>query len=198
MAYSGNFKENSRYRVSKPWARKVKKGAKMDYQSIGDIVPKTFANHGMQRDFYQWKVFSIWNATIGKPIAQFAQPTKLFRGTLTVAVKNSTWMQELQFMKQEMIDRLNREISKLQSPKDEQIPLELTPIKDLRFFLATKIRAWVDENQGDSQEKRLEDPFPTAPPEVIARAQELTQDIKDEELRTLFQRLYLRVQKNEK
>ena len=53
------------------------------------------------------ELWSHWDAVVGPTIAAHARPHRLQRGVLTVSVDAPEWMQELQFQKQDLRDRLN-------------------------------------------------------------------------------------------
>jgi len=48
-----------------------------------------------------------WDAVVGPTIARHARPERMRRGVLFVAVDSPEWMQELQFLKHELRERLN-------------------------------------------------------------------------------------------
>lgn len=53
-------------------------------------------------------VWKIWDETVGPAIAQNAQPQAFKRRLLLVHVSNSTWMQQLRFLKKDLIVQLNQ------------------------------------------------------------------------------------------
>ena len=58
----------------------------------------------------QMRVYSIWNFwrdEVGDLIARRAQPNRFRNGVLFVTVATQSWMQELQFMKEKIRERLN-------------------------------------------------------------------------------------------
>lgn len=54
-----------------------------------------------------FRVWTFWDAEVGESVARHAQPHGFRAGVLTVRVDSSTWMQELQFLKHGLRDRLN-------------------------------------------------------------------------------------------
>jgi|SRR5215472_14502980 len=56
------------------------------------------------------EVFRVWAAEVGEAVAARAAPAAFRDGVLSVHVSSATWMQELQFVKQEIRDRLNRRL----------------------------------------------------------------------------------------
>ena len=53
------------------------------------------------------ELWAHWDAVVGPTIAAHARPHRLQRGVLTISVDAPEWMQELQFQKQDLRDRLN-------------------------------------------------------------------------------------------
>jgi len=64
---------------------------------------------GLEVDF-QLKAYSIWGAweeIVGESVAHQAQPRSIRNRILFVDVSHPTWMQELQFLKPKLLERLN-------------------------------------------------------------------------------------------
>lgn len=54
-----------------------------------------------------YRLWTFWADEVGPTIAGHAQPVALRAGVLTVAVDAPTWLQELQFLKDTLRERLN-------------------------------------------------------------------------------------------
>ncbi len=57
-------------------------------------------------------VWPIWNETVGVTVARNAQPEKIRNGTLFVKVTSPTWMQQLQYMKEMIAEKLNQRLGR--------------------------------------------------------------------------------------
>ena len=55
-------------------------------------------------------VATAWKAAVGAPIANQTAPIRYTAGTLHVKVTTSAWMQQLQFMKSEILAKVNEKI----------------------------------------------------------------------------------------
>jgi len=55
-------------------------------------------------------VWNVWAEVVGDLLASKAEPTRIEAGKLFVRVANSTWMQELQFLKDDIRSRLNHRL----------------------------------------------------------------------------------------
>ena len=54
-----------------------------------------------------YRIWSFWEEEVGETIARHAEPAGYHRGVLSVRVSSHTWMQELQFTKGAIRERLN-------------------------------------------------------------------------------------------
>ena len=70
----------------------------------------------------QFRVRDMWEAVVGPHIAKKATPEGIRNGILQVSVVSSVWMQELTFMKQQILERINQ-------------ACESSGVKDIRFRL---------------------------------------------------------------
>ncbi|MDH3974587.1 MAG: DciA family protein [Deltaproteobacteria bacterium] len=58
------------------------------------------------------KVFEYWHSCVGDKIAAHAEPEAFTRGVLKVTVSDHGWLQQLQFLKEEIKNRLNERLGK--------------------------------------------------------------------------------------
>ncbi|MGH7856252.1 MAG: DUF721 domain-containing protein, partial [Candidatus Binatia bacterium] len=56
------------------------------------------------------RVWTVWEEVVGEILAARAEPIRIEDGKLVVRVANSAWMQELQFLKEEIRARLNERL----------------------------------------------------------------------------------------
>ncbi len=52
-------------------------------------------------------IWRVWDKAVGQPIASKARPSAFRQGILTVAVTSAPWMQQLGFLKQQLIEAVN-------------------------------------------------------------------------------------------
>jgi hypothetical protein len=57
-----------------------------------------------------YRLWSYWDEEVGASIARRARPARFRNGILFVNVTTHAWLQELQFMKDEIRERLNRRV----------------------------------------------------------------------------------------
>jgi len=83
---------------------------------IGDVLKK----YRLETDAELVQVWRVWDTIVGNVISQNAKPAAFKGRILLVHVTSSTWLHQLQFLKQDMIDKLN-------------VALGKTLIEDLKF-----------------------------------------------------------------
>lgn len=91
-----------------------RKMAKKDSQleKLGDILEKSLRRLDPSSRLVEYGVWPIWNDTVGPTIARNAQPEKIRYGTLFVKVTSPTWMQQLQYMKEMITEKLNQRLGR--------------------------------------------------------------------------------------
>ncbi len=85
---------------------------KRGFVHIGDIIDKAIKNYRIESDEELSHVWSLWNGLVGEAIAKNAQPAAFKGKLLLVHVTSSTWMHQLQFMKEEIKAKVNNALGK--------------------------------------------------------------------------------------
>ena len=75
---------------------------------IGDVLKK----YRHETDAELMQVWQIWDDIVGTVIAQNAKPAAFKGRILLVHVTSSAWVHQLQFLKKEMIAKLNEALGK--------------------------------------------------------------------------------------
>ncbi|MCY4488780.1 MAG: DUF721 domain-containing protein [Deltaproteobacteria bacterium] len=81
-------------------------------ERLGDIVDRTVKRLPLSRRLEDYAVWTVWDDTVGPAIARNARPEKLRNGTLFVRVRAAAWMQQLHYMKDIMLEKLNRRLGR--------------------------------------------------------------------------------------
>ena len=79
---------------------------------LGDVLRAVLERLPDASRLADHELWAHWDAVVGPTIAAHARPHRLQRGVLTVSVDAPEWMQELQFQKQDLRDRLNARIGR--------------------------------------------------------------------------------------
>ncbi len=97
-----------------------RKKRKTKFVHIGNIIGHVLKNYRRETDVELVQVWQVWDNIVGDVIAQNAKPAAFKGRLLLVHVTSSTWIHQLQFLKKEMIAKLNNALGK-------------TLIEDLKF-----------------------------------------------------------------
>lgn len=81
-----------------------------EMERVGDILNHSLKRLDLSGRLAEHGVWPIWNEIVGPAIARNAQPEKIRNGTLFVKVTSSVWMQQLQYMKEMIGDKLNKSL----------------------------------------------------------------------------------------
>jgi hypothetical protein len=101
----------------------IKTNKKIDPEnSISDVLPGLSRNMGWEKQLDLHSIFVNWQDIVGEELQEHVQPQKIDRGVLWLEVENSSWLQQLQYSKMELLESLNR-------------CLKLTTIKDIKMVL---------------------------------------------------------------
>lgn len=76
-------------------------------RDLASSLASVIAELGMTKRLREFEAVDIWDEVVGSHIAQVAHAERIDAGTLVVRVERATWRNELQFLKRELIDRIN-------------------------------------------------------------------------------------------
>jgi predicted nucleic acid-binding Zn ribbon protein len=169
MSYTGNPPKGA-------GIRKRRKSAKIP-PSMGEGLGELFKRTGMNRRMQEQKILNCWEKAVGEGVAEKTQPVSVKDRVLQVKVVNSVWMQELQFMK-ELI------MQKLQQQTGNNI------LRDLRFFMGE-----IEPSGGKDRNRKKEGSRMDGQSLVLSEAERERIDralsgITDPEMREILGRIY--------
>ncbi len=155
------------------------KQGEIELESIKSILSPLFKRTGLSWRIKEQKIIENWSEIVGQSIAQNTEPSKLRGGVLYVKVRTPIWMQQLQFLKETIINKINQKI------KD-------AGLNDLRFFIGQielSSEGHFDKTPRIVQEKPSgEGESCLMPEEIKAKIAE----IRDPEIRKLLTELYIK------
>ena len=61
----------------------------------------------LSEGFQRYRLEQQWSRVVGKQIGEWTRPVDCKKGFLIIAVKNASLLTELQFFRQEIIDKVN-------------------------------------------------------------------------------------------
>jgi hypothetical protein len=145
--------------------------AKKDSQveRLGDVLAMSLKRLQLRSRLDEYGVWPIWNDVVGDPIARNAQPEKIRNGTLFVRVTSPVWMQQLQYMKTMIVERINQR-------------LKADIVKNIFFVVGRVDAVSAEGNQ------------PPVPPQVAfdnepQLDEQCFESVQDPEIRQAFKRL---------
>jgi hypothetical protein len=75
--------------------------------TVGDVLRDVLQRVDPEQQLHAYRIWSFWSDEVGSGIARRAQPARFRNGVLFVTVATHSWIQELQFMRDQIRDRLN-------------------------------------------------------------------------------------------
>jgi len=137
-------------------------------QPIRSVLENTLKSLEIDVPLKSYSILGAWNEIVGSTVAAHCQPRSIRNRILFVDVTHSTWMQQLQFLKPTLLEKLNHFLGE---------PL----IQDIRFKLGKVIPGPPSRSKTDSwRQKDLGE-------ETIKRIEKLVQKIEDGEVREALQ-----------
>lgn len=131
-----------------------KRSPQITFNNLGDVLDTVLKKRGMQVSSEKRRLQGIWFKAVGDRIAAHTSPEKIQKGTLFVKVSSSVWMQQLHFLKENIISKLNQQMN---APVVNDIHLS---IGETKIFSANQKNpmSFFPENfpLNDKEKKRIE------------------------------------------
>jgi len=90
---------------------------------IKTIISEVLKKYSHNKKANLFQITEIWESAVGSTIANDSRPWKMTKNELEVHVSNASWLQQLNYMRNEIIHKLNERLG-------EQV------IKKIRFSIA--------------------------------------------------------------
>jgi predicted nucleic acid-binding Zn ribbon protein len=105
----------------------TEKRPKAKFVHIGSVIDTVLNTYRRDADSSLVKVWQTWDSVVGDVVAQNARPAAFKGRTLLVHVASSTWIHQLQFLKTEIMDKLNQALDRqlVQDLKFKIGPIEI-------------------------------------------------------------------------
>ena len=101
------------------------KKRKSEVVHIGSVINKVLKTHRHEFDEDLAQVWNLWDRAVGEAVAKNARPAAFKGKLLLVNVVSSTWMNELQFLKKDIIKKINEALGKALV---EEIKFKIGPV----------------------------------------------------------------------
>ena len=76
-------------------------------QSLRSILEKTLKSLEIDVPVKTYSILGAWNEIVGESVANHSQPRSIRNRILFIDVTHSTWMQQLQFLKPTLLEKVN-------------------------------------------------------------------------------------------
>lgn len=139
-------------------------------QPIGDVLFPILKKKGMASNLEEKALFKLWEKAVGPQIAGKTKPDAFRKGMLFVKTVSSVWVQQLHFVKEDIIEKLN-DLNKKQI------------VKDIRFTVGHSI---TQEKEAGKITHAAKTVLKTRDREMIA---ECTETLADRELAAVLKRV---------
>jgi hypothetical protein len=147
-------------------------------QPAAGVIAGVLGKHGIARELREHRILARWREIVGDTLADRTFPDGLERGVLWVRVKNSSWLHQLSFVKDELLGTIAKELG--------DPPL----VRELRFHIGPRDKVGADDSLAPTVRIRRAPPKKRdAPPQATgARLAAIEQEagrIGDDELRDI-------------
>jgi predicted nucleic acid-binding Zn ribbon protein len=121
-------------------------------QSLRSVLEKTLKSLEIDVPLKTYSIFGAWKEIVGDSLALHTQPRSIRNRILFIDVSHSTWMQQLQFLKPTLLEKIN---TFLGEPHIQDIRFRLGRIPEPPP-LPPKTEVWREEDLDEATLKRIE------------------------------------------
>jgi predicted nucleic acid-binding Zn ribbon protein len=93
---------------------------------IGNILTKSLKSCRLGGDGDMLQIWEVWDGAVGETVARHARPSAFKGCLLQINVSSSSWLYHLNFMKKDLIDKLNEALG---SPMVRELTFKIGKIK---------------------------------------------------------------------
>ncbi|HYC57811.1 MAG TPA: DUF721 domain-containing protein [Candidatus Binatia bacterium] len=79
---------------------------------LSSILEQALSRLNLDRRLDDYRIWQAWDEVVGATIARNAQPVRLDGTRLVIAVRTSSWLQELSLLQRELVGRLNERMGR--------------------------------------------------------------------------------------
>lgn len=78
------------------------------FTTTSDLMTNATKRFKLKDKLVIYKIWSRWEEIVGRAAAMHALPDNMFKGVLIVKVDHATWMQELGYLKKELLTKIEK------------------------------------------------------------------------------------------
>ena len=146
--------------------------------AVSDLLSAVLRGTPAEKRLDEGRIWQVWEQAVGSRIASHARPSAFRDGALTLTVDSAPWMQQLTYLKQELIAKVNGE---LREEMVKEIYMKAGPVKPA----APAAAPWVQKRRELSAEE-------------LAWIKEQALSVEDPDLREVFESLLKKDRENSK
>lgn len=136
------------------------------FDSVASVLSGIARRHGLEAKLLEHKLLKNWPAIAGEPIASHTRPDQIKFKKLYLVAENSVWLQQLTFMKPELVQKINDAAG-----------------SNLVADIVLRVGS-VEQDERPTDAAAGEPPMAASPsPELLAEAEAKTAVVSDPELR---------------
>ncbi len=115
---------------------------------LSELLPEVLDELKLSDKIIEQKAILLWRRAVGNEIKKHTKPYSIEDGILVVLVDNSAWMNELTFLKNEILKKINSYISSTKfkttkstekNKREPQVEEVKQVVKDIRFRLMSRL-----------------------------------------------------------
>jgi hypothetical protein len=122
-------------------------------QPIHSILEKTLKSLDIDAPLRTYTIWAAWKEIVGEAIAGQTQPRAVRNRILFIDVSHSTWVQQLQFLKSTLLEKIN---AFLGEPEIQDIRFRLGKISSPTHTARSKPHVWQEEDLSGTTLNRIE------------------------------------------
>ena len=77
---------------------------------LGDSITKLLRNMGIEEKVKEYQAINEWSQIVGENVSKVTKAQRVVNGILFVKVKNSSWRNELIYMRQEILIKIDKTV----------------------------------------------------------------------------------------
>jgi len=85
----------------------MRKQSSSSIKAVGAAIQDLLENLGIERKIKEYDAVLRWNEVVGEKIASVTEAVKIEKGVLVVRVQNGPWRNELNLLKNDVIEKMN-------------------------------------------------------------------------------------------
>jgi predicted nucleic acid-binding Zn ribbon protein len=88
-------------------ARSIRRRRRSEPEAVSNVLSRWLGRQQIQAELCQYALWTKWDEIAGERLAARTRPTSLRDGQLTLVVASSAWLNELSFLRGELVRRIN-------------------------------------------------------------------------------------------